>query len=85
MLPSVFDNGRTESAAGDLDVEAGMDEARGRLPGIGNAQAGQGVGDGAEVLNEGAKEKVPALTKTQKRNQQKYRALAAARDQDGKL
>ena len=39
-LPSVFDNGRTESAAGDLDVEAGMDEASGRLPNTGGAYAG---------------------------------------------
>ena len=53
-LPSVFDNGRTESAAGDLDVEAGMDEANGRLPNTGGAQAGQGDGDGAAVVSEGS-------------------------------
>ena len=46
----------------------GMDGARGRLPNTGGAHAGQGDGDGVAVLNEGAKEKVPALTKTQKRN-----------------
>ena len=30
-----------------------MDEASGRLPGIGDAHAGQGDGDGAAVLSEG--------------------------------
>ena len=43
-----------ESAAGDLDVEAGMDEANGRLPNTGGAQAGQGDGDGAAVVSEGS-------------------------------
>jgi len=52
MLPSVFDSSGKELAARDLDVEAaGVSEEGGRLPGIGDAYAGQGDGDGAKVLS----------------------------------
>jgi hypothetical protein len=56
ILPSVFDNDRTESAAGDLDVEAGVSEEWDRLSGIGDAQAGQGEGSAAFSSEGGAKE-----------------------------
>jgi hypothetical protein len=65
MLPSAFDNGRTESAAGDFDVEAGMDEASDRLSNTGGAHAGQGDGDGVAVLRKEAEVQqgeIPAIS-----------------------
>ena len=40
MLPSVFDSSEKESAARDLDVEVGVNEESGRLPGVWDAHAG---------------------------------------------
>ena len=53
-LPSIFDSGRKESAARDLDVETGVSKERGRLPGIGDAHVGQGDGDRVAVSSVGA-------------------------------
>ena len=89
-LPSVFGRGGKELAARYLDVEAGVSEEGGRLPGIGDAHEGQSDGDKAAISGggavagsavEGADESTEkrAMSATQKRTQRKYKAMARAR------
>ena len=53
-MPSIFDSGRKESAARDLDVETGVSKERGRLPGIGDAHEGRSDGERAAISSGGA-------------------------------
>ena len=90
-LPPVLDSGRKESAARDLDVEAGVSEEGGRIPDIEVAHAGQGDGDGAAVLSEevrvpddpedgaGEWQEMPADWGTMTKSQRRTWKLARAR------
>ena len=92
-LPSVFGRGGKELAARDLDVETGVSEERGRLPGIGDAQEGQGDGDRAAIPSGGAEAgsaaedadestEKSAMSATQRRHRRRYKAKAMARGED---
>ena len=92
-MPSVFDSDRKESTARDLDVETGVSEERGRLPGIGDAHEGRSDGDRAAISSGGAEAgraveeadestEKRAMSATQRRHRRRYKAKAMARGED---